>query len=197
MTGKQIVLKMMYPLIMKFSGGSSRGRLLRNSKYKEPKVSFYELIAIANDNSEISFNDFKGKKVILVNTASNCGFTGQYSELQRLHQKYPDIIIVGFPSNDFKEQEKGSDTEIAEFCQTNFGVTFPLAKKSRVIRGENQNPIFNWLSDPEKNGWNKYHPDWNFSKYLINEQGVLTNYFGPAISPLSSEVFNAIEDSQK
>jgi len=101
-------------------------------------------------------------------------------------------VIIGFPANDFKEQEKGSDEEIAQFCKLNYGVDFPLAKKGTVIKGNNQQRVFQWLSDKSKNGWNDKQPSWNFSKYLINEQGILMNYFDPAISPLSGEVKKAI-----
>ena len=136
----------------------------------------------------------KGKKVLLVNTASNCGYTSQYSELQELYEKYKGKLeIIGFPANDFKEQEKGSDEEIAQFCKVNFGVSFPLMKKSVVIKSTDQNPVFKWLSDSTQNGWNQKEPSWNFSKYLVDEKGVLTNYFDPSVSPLSEEVIKSIE----
>jgi glutathione peroxidase len=129
----------------------------------------------------------------LVNTASNCGYTNQYEELQQLYEQYNNrLVILGFPSNDFKEQEKGNDDEIARFCKINYGVTFPLMKKSVVIKGAGQNPVFQWLSDAAQNGWNTKTPSWNFSKYLVNESGMLTHYFDPAISPLSKEVLAAI-----
>jgi glutathione peroxidase len=137
----------------------------------------------------------KGKKVLLVNTASDCGYTNQYADLQKLFEKNSDrLIILGFPANDFKEQEKGTDEQIAQFCQINFGVTFPLAKKSSV-KGDHKNEIFKWLSEKNKNGWNSKQPSWNFSKYLVNEQGQLTHYFDPAVSPLSDEVIEAINKS--
>ena len=97
-----------------------------------------------------------------------------------------------FIANDFKEQEKGSDTEIAQFCKLNYGVTFPLVKKSTVIKGPDQHPVFRWLSHKELNGWCNQQPEWNFSKYLVNEEGVLTNYFAASVSPLDPEVMKAI-----
>jgi glutathione peroxidase len=100
--------------------------------------------------------------------------------------------VIGFPANDFKEQEKGNDHDIAAFCKINYGVTFPLAAKSSVVRGKQQNEIFKWLSDKKLNGWNDQQPTWNFSKYLVDENGVLTNYFDPAVSPASEEIKNAI-----
>ena len=132
---------------------------------------------------------------MLVNTASNCGYTNQYEDLQKLYQQFNDQLeIIAFPANDFKEQEKGSDNDIAQFCQVNFGVTFPLAKKSVVIKSGDQNNIFKWLTDKSKNGWNEQPPVWNFSKYLVNEQGSLTHYFDPSVSPLSEDVLKAVKD---
>ena len=121
---------------------------------------------------------------MLVNTASNCGYTAQYKELEELYEKYKNqLVIIGFPANDFKEQEKGSDEEIAQFCRVNYGISFPLSKKSVVIKSPEQNPVFRWLTDKSRNGWNDKPPTWNFSKYLVNEEGTLTHYFDPAIPP--------------
>ncbi|MCY7309700.1 MAG: glutathione peroxidase, partial [Chitinophagaceae bacterium] len=132
---------------------------------------------------------------MLVITASDCGYTNQYEELQKLSDKYKDkLVIIVFPANDFKEQEKGTDTDIAAFCKKNYGITFSLAQKSVVIKSANQNPVFQWLTDSAKNGWNTKPPGWNFSKYLVNEQGVLTNYFGSSISPMSDDVMKAIKN---
>ena len=103
------------------------------------------------------------------------------------------LLVIGFPANDFKEQEKGTDEEIMQFCKLNYGVTFPLMKKSVVIRSAGQNPVFQWLTDSAKNGWNNKYPSWNFSKYLVNENGILTNYFDPSVSPLGKEIREAIE----
>jgi glutathione peroxidase len=103
------------------------------------------------------------------------------------------LIVIGFPANDFKEQEKGNDEEIAQFCKLNYGVTFPLVKKSSVLSGAEQHPVFQWLSDKNKNGWTNKKPSWNFSKYLVNEEGTLINYFDPSISPVSKEVIEAIK----
>lgn len=160
---------------------------------KEPSVSFYSLSAIRNDGTEISFADLKARKVLLVNTASDCGYTGQYSELQKLYELYDErLVILAFPSNDFKEQEKGNDTEIAQFCKLNFGIIFPLMKKSVVIKSPEQHPVYQWLTDSGKNGWCNQSPGWNFSKYLVSESGMLTHYFAPSVSPLSNEVEEAI-----
>ena len=191
---KQGILKTLYPLIMRLSKGTSKGRVLINSRGAKPAVPFYNLKATQNSGQLLDFSAFKNKKVLLVNTASNCGYTGQYEELQQLHEQNPDnLIILGFPANDFKEQEKSDDAEIAQFCQVNYGVTFPLARKISVVKGGEQNPIYKWLTHAEQNGWNAHQPDWNFSKYLVNEEGVLTHYFGSAVSPLSPELVNALK----
>jgi glutathione peroxidase len=191
MTSRQKFLKYLYPFFMRFTKDSKRGQIIKNTE-AEPTKSIYELEYINNTGEEVSLKEYIGKKILIVNTASNCGYTGQYSELQKLNEEYPSLVIIGFPSNDFKEQEKAADQEIAQFCQINFGVTFPLAKKSSVLKGESQHPLYQWLTTPELNGWNKHWPDWNFSKYLIDEQGRLTHYFGPSVSPLSDSVKNLI-----
>lgn len=193
MTYRQKVLKAVYPMIMwwtKLTGKNSK-KLANNNA--APPVSFYSLKMVANSGDTLSFDAFKGKKVMLVNTASDCGYTNQYTDLQKLSEQYKDkLVVLGFPANDFKEQEKGTDEEIATFCRANFGVTFPLMKKSVVIRSPEQNPVFQWLTDSARNGWNQKAPSWNFSKYLVNENGVLTNYFDPSVSPLNKDVTDAI-----
>ena len=158
-----------------------------------PPESFYELETSLNNGTQLKFSELKGKKVLLVNTASNCGYTNQYEALQQLHEQFREkLVVIGFPANDFKEQEKGSDDEIATFCQVNFGVTFPLAKKSTVI-GDQKNEVFKWLSEKNKNGWNEQEPVWNFCKYLVSEGGVLLQYFDPGISPTNEEIIKLIK----
>ncbi len=195
MTFKQTILKKIYPLIMKATKSSGgKGTILNNEMDAVPKESFFQLKATLNNGEIMDFNQLKNKKVLLVNTASNCGFTGQYGELQQLHRQLKKkIVIIGFPANDFKEQEKSNDKAIAQFCELNYGVTFSLSQKSSVVIGKNQNPIYHWLTDSEKNGWNDHQPDWNFSKYLIDENGKLTHYFGPAVSPLGPEIKAALK----
>ena len=160
----------------------------------DPSVSFYTLHSKSIDGADFDFNTLKGKKVLLVNTASDCGYTNQYADLEELYNRYKDkLLIIAFPANDFKEQEKGDDAEIASFCKKNYGVTFPLMTKSSVVKGPGQNPVFTWLSDQTKNGWNDQQPSWNFSKYLVDENGRLTGYYGSSVEPLSDELLNAIK----
>lgn len=196
MNFRQKFLKTMYPAIIawgKLTG--KRGASIPTANAKTAgEIPFHSLSTQLNNGQQLDFNSLKGKKVMLVNTASDCGFTAQYDDLQKLYEQYKDkLVIIGFPANDFKEQEKGSDADIAEFCRINFGVTFPLAKKSSVVNGPQQNRIFQWLTNEKQNGWNNQQPSWNFSKYLVNEEGVLTNYFDPAISPMSEQVLTAVK----
>lgn len=193
MTGRQKVLKAVYPLWMWWSNARGKGTKKLSEK-KAPFVSFYSLKDTLINGTPFDFSVLKGKKVLLVNTASDCGYTGQYDDLQKLSEKFNGkLVVIGFPANDFKEQEKGTDKEIAEFCRLNFGVTFPLMKKSVVIKQPDQNPVFQWLTDPALNGWSSQQPSWNFCKYLIDENGNLVNYFGSAVEPLGKEIAEALK----
>jgi glutathione peroxidase len=179
---------------MKLQKKAGREGAIKNGKEVPPAKPFHGLQVQLNNTKTLDLTTLKGKKVLIVNTASNCGYTEQYAELQKLYEQHKGKLeIIGFPANDFKEQEKGSDEEIASFCQLNYGVTFPLAKKASVVKGEAQHPVFTWLSDPQQNGWNRQQPEWNFSKYLVSENGVLTHYFPPGLSPLDEEVVKAVE----
>ena len=195
MTIRQRVLKAVYPAFTwlgRITGRNSK--VFTNESPASPPQSLYDLSIALNNGDSIPLSNFKGKKILLVNTASDCGYTDQYDDLQKLYEENRDrLVIIGFPANDFKEQEKGTDEDIERFCRVNYGVTFPIAKKSTVIPGSEQNPVFQWLTDKHRNGWTNKKPSWNFSKYLINEDGVLINYFDPSISPTGKEVTEAIK----
>lgn len=195
MTIRQKILKTIYPMLTgltRLAGANSKSH--KPLFAMEPPVSVYSLRILLNSGEEISMNSFRGKKVLLVNTASDCGYTAQYEDLQVLQKEYDkDLVIIGFPANDFKQQEKGSDAQIAEFCKINFGVTFPLAAKSSVLKGDSQHPVFRWLSDKDLNGWNSQAPIWNFSKYLIDEQGRLAGVFEPSVAPGAKEIVDLLE----
>jgi glutathione peroxidase len=176
------------------------GRFGGRNNMKEAKetrngnASFYDLEVRLNNNSVLDLSELKGRKVVIVNTASECGFTGQYAQLQELHEFDKDLFILGVPSNEFGGQEPGSDDEIRDFCKVNYGVSFPLAKKSTVLKKTGkQSDLYKWLTTKDLNGWNDTEPEWNFVKYVINEEGQLTHYFGPAVSPFSEEFQNAIK----
>lgn len=195
MTLRQKLLKAVYPIFTWYSklSGKSNKEIV-NVSNKQPNTSFYSLSFQLNNGEVFNFESLKGKKVLLVNTASNCGYTNQYDALQELYENNKEhLIVLGFPANDFKEQEKGTDEEIAEFCKINFGVSFPLMKKSVVRKYPEQNIVFKWLSNKTENGWCNKQPSWNFAKYIVNENGTLTHYFDPAISPLSTEILKAIK----
>ncbi len=150
--------------------------------------SFYTLSAKDINGKIINFSKFKGKKLLIVNVASKCGYTSQYKDLQELHRKYNDkITILAFPSNNFGFQEPGSNDQIEEFCDSNFGIEFQLFEKSDV-RGKNSNDVYKWLSSVESNGWNDKSPRWNFFKYLIDENGNLSSIYSSNVNPLDKEI---------
>lgn len=156
-------------------------------------TGFYDFKLPAIDGKMIDFKDFKGKKVLIVNVASKCGFTPQYEDLQKLYEKYQGkLVILGFPANNFAHQEPGSNDEIASFCEEKYGVTFQMMQKISV-KGADMNPLYQWLTNPAQNGWNSKGPNWNFNKYLINEKGELTDHFPSKVKPLSPEITEAIE----
>ena len=161
-----------------------------NSSEKIPDIpkSFYALSAEDINGEVISMSSFKGKKVLVVNVASQCGYTPQYEGLQTLYETYSDsLVVLGFPSNDFLWQEPGSNSEIKTFCQRTYGVTFPMFSKIHV-KGRKQHPIYDWLSDSKLNGWNDENPSWNFNKYLLDEKGNLIEWFGANLEPLDTMI---------
>lgn len=195
MTIKQRVLKLIYPFIVKTAKLKSvNTKIYQNTNNAKPVISVYDIPFELNNGNTATLSTYKNKKILIVNTASNCGYTNQYEGLEKLFEENSDNVeLIAFPSNNFKEQEKGSDIEIEQFCKVNYGVTFPLAKKSIVIKNKDQNKIFEWLSNKEENGWLNEAPSWNFCKYLINEEGVLTHFFEAAIEPLGPEILTAIQ----
>ncbi len=194
MSYRQSILKSIYPMIMWSSHTNGKKHSLENKKGTIPVTSIYNVKAIAIDGTPFDFARLKGKKILIVNTASDCGFTGQYEALEKLHQLYKEqLVVIGFPANDFKEQETKDNQNIAAFCKKNYGVTFPLMEKSIVLKKNHQNLAYKWLSDMTLNGWCNQEPAWNFCKYLINEQGVLVNYFPMTIDPLDPLVIAAIK----
>ena len=154
--------------------------------------SIYDFKVEALTGGKIDFSEFKGKKILIVNTASECGYTPQYEGLQQLYDKHSEkLVIVGFPANDFGAQEPGSNTEIAAFCKKNYGVTFPMAAKISV-KGSDMAPIYKWLTDEQYNGYKSSTVKWNFNKYLIDEKGNLVGVFGSKVKPDSEELLEAI-----
>lgn len=180
MTFRQKVLRTFYPLIMK---GSNK-KIIDNKNNVIPAEDFYNLSVTLNDGSVLKMGTWKGKKICLVNVASDCGFTAQYEALEKIYSENKDrLVVIGFPANDFKNQEKQSDTEIASFCKKNYGVSFPIVKKGMVIKGSEQQAVYKWLSDKKLNGWNDQAPTWNFCKYIIDEEGVLIRFANSGVTP--------------
>jgi len=150
--------------------------------------SIYDFKVTALDGSTIDFAAFKGKKILIVNTASKCGFTPQYEDLEKLYEKYKDkLVIVGFPANNFLFQEPGSNETIKEFCTKNYGVTFPMAEKISV-KGKNIAPIYQWLCNKSENGIMDANITWNFNKFLLDEKGTIITKFESRVKPLSTEI---------
>lgn len=193
-TTRQKILRIVYPYWMALTKlFGKRSMILKNEKQIPPANSIYDLQIELSNGKLLPLNELKGKKILFVNTASDCAYTNQYEELQKLYRHTKeDLVIIGVPANDFKEQEKESDETIAQFCSRNFGVSFPLAKKAVVIKKAGQHAVYQWLTDKQKNGWNDQPPTWNFSKYLVDEKGVLTHYFDPSVSPISNEILQAV-----
>jgi glutathione peroxidase len=147
------------------------------------KTNFYQFTVPSINGENIPMDFFKGKKVIILNVASKCGYTPQYADWEAFFQQHGDkVVVLGFPCNDFGGQEPGSAAEIETFCQKNYGVTFPMFEKLHV-KGAEKAPLYQWLTDAAQNGWNSQEPSWNFCKYVINEKGELTHFFGSNVKP--------------
>lgn len=161
----------------------------------QPTSNVYQFKANTIDGKEINFNEFKGRKIIIVNTASACGLTPQFKELQEVYDKYKDknLIIIGFPSNDFAHQDPGTNSEIHSFCERNYGVTFLMMEKISV-KGGSIHPIYKWLTSKSQNGVMSSSVKWNFQKYLIDENGFLINVVYPWKKPNCKKIIKWIEN---
>tara|TARA_B100000902_G_scaffold298123_1_gene285341 strand:+ start:977 stop:1477 length:501 start_codon:yes stop_codon:yes gene_type:complete len=164
---------------------------MKSVEAKYDKI-FFEFQINDINNVELNLLDYKNKTILLVNVASNCGFTNQYSDLQELYDKYKDkgLIVIGIPSNQFGGQEPGSNDEIKDFCETNFNITFPITSKYDV-KGNNAHPIYIWAKN---NYGNSAVPKWNFHKILINKEGKIADTFSSFIKPTSKSLIKKIEE---
>lgn len=156
--------------------------------------NFHDYTVKAIDGTDFELSSLKGKKVLVVNVASKCGLTPQYKELQELYDTYKDrnFVIIGFPANNFLEQEPGSNEEIRQFCTLNYGVTFPMMEKISV-KGKQMAPIYEWLTKKELNGKENAKVSWNFQKFMIDENGHWVGSISPRTTPLSEEIVSWIE----
>ncbi|MBR0571282.1 glutathione peroxidase [Microvirga sp. STS03] len=156
----------------------------------QTQQGFYDFKLSSLEGKEVNLSDYKGKKVLLVNTASECGYTPQYADLEQLHDTHGDkVVILGFPANNFGGQEPGSNEEIAQFCQKNYGVSFQMMEKISVV-GEDKHPLYAWLA---QNAPNHEEPNWNFCKYLVNEEGKVVAFFPSKVKPMGEEIVMAIQ----
>lgn len=167
---------------------------LLSATYSFSQQTIYDYTVETLEGDTISLSKFKGKKVMIVNTASKCGLTPQYEQLEELYKKYggDNFVILGFPANNFMKQEPGTNSEIASFCQKNYGVTFPMMSKISV-KGSDMHPLYVFLTSKKLNGKEDNEVQWNFQKYLINEKGELIKVISPRTSPTDTEIIKWIE----
>lgn len=159
----------------------------------ENMESIYEIPLTTLDGKQTDLSSYKGKMMLIVNTASECGYTPQYEDLQTFYENYSDeIVVLGFPANNFGGQEPGTDEQIASFCQKNYGVEFPMFAKADVV-GDDPQPLYKWLTEKNRNGWNEQAPSWNFCKYLVDEDGKLIKFYGPGVNPFDESILNEVE----
>lgn len=162
-------------------------KLFSSSKKKDVTASLYDFKINSLDGTPVDFERFRGKNLLIVNTASKCGYTPQYETLQKLHETYGDgVEVLGFPANNFLWQEPGTNEEIASFCEKNYGVTFQMFEKISV-KGRDQHPLYQWLT--AKSG---EKPTWNFCKYVVNKNGEVVGFYGPKVSPLDEAILKHI-----
>jgi glutathione peroxidase len=164
-----------------------------SSNVNTKENDFYNIKVRTIDSEEVSLSKYKGKKLLILNVASKCGFTPQYADWEKFYAANKEkITVLGFPCNQFMGQESGKNSDIKSFCMKNYGVTFPMFEKIDV-KGSKQAPVYNWLTNKSKNGWNEQAPSWNFCKYLINEKGELVSFFASSIKPDNPEFLAALK----
>jgi glutathione peroxidase len=154
---------------------------------------FFDFTVKSIDGEDVSLAQFKGKKIIILNTASACGYTPQYADWEKFYKEnIGKVVVLGFPCNQFMGQESGDNASIKSFCQKNYGVSFPMFEKIDV-KGDKKAPLYAWLTDKAQNGWNEQEPSWNFCKYLINEKGDLVSFFASKVKPDNTEFQTALK----
>ena len=166
--------------------------ITKNTTAKMEYTPFYDFELPSIDGTPVKFNQYRGKKVVILNVASECGYTPQYADWETFYEaNKADVVVLGFPCNQFGGQESGENKEIQSFCTKNYGVTFPIFEKIDV-KGKNQSKLYDWLTDKRENGWCDKEPTWNFCKYLINEEGQLVQFFASGIKPTDAEFVKAL-----
>jgi len=168
-----------------------RSKFSSEEKMEPVSGSIYDFVIPGLEGKPIDFKQYKGKKLLIVNTASKCGYTPQYAGLQKLHEQFGDkMAVLGFPANNFLWQEPGSNDEIATFCERNYGVSFQMFEKISV-KGSDRHPLYKWLA--AKTG---HSPSWNFCKYVVSEDGTSVQFFSNKVEPLDKKIIDAITDSK-
>ncbi len=171
-----------------------KSRKVENATSNTPAISIYDIsLKTLDEKGFINLSDYKGKYIVIVNTASACGFTPQYKDLQDFYAANvsKNIMVIGCPCNQFGGQESGSAAEIGAFCQKNYGVTFPISQKLDV-KGSNQSKLYQWLTQKSQNGAGDFAVKWNFNKFVINPEGKLTQYFSSNAKPTDREFLKAV-----
>lgn len=160
------------------------------------QIAFHDFVVTDIDGKAFAFSSLKGKKVMVVNTASKCGFTPQYAKLEKLYEQYggDKFVIIGFPANNFMGQEPGSNAEIKAFCTDNYGVSFPMMSKISV-KGSDMHPLYKWLTSKDLNGYADSSVSWNFQKYLVDEAGRLVKVLSPRTDPFDKEIIEWLKGS--
>jgi len=191
---KRILLVFLIAIACKSPTNKNKIEQSTNTKTTMKKENLYQFKMKDLYGHDFDFAQLKGKKVMIVNTASECGFTPQYKDLEKIYNLYKDdnFVIVGFPANNFGQQEPGTDKEIASFCKQNYGVSFPMMTKTSV-KGEDMNPVYKFLTQKSKNGFKDSEVEWNFQKYLINEKGEVVNMYLSKTLPTDKAIINWIE----
>ncbi len=191
---KKIVLIVCSVFFLNSFNSNAQMKIKSSGDTGKKEVGFYDFKVKDIDGNEFSFKSLEGKKVLIVNTASKCGLTPQYEELEKLYKKFKDknFVIIGFPANDFGAQEPGTNNEIKTFCSKNYGVSFPMMEKISV-KGKDMAAVYKFLTNKKQNGVLDSEVEWNFQKYLINEKGQLVKMVASKDSPMSDEIVSWIE----
>jgi len=190
---KKLISFLMSIIALVSCGNQSARQRPANAVSSSTSNAFYEFkMPELTSGNMVDFHQYEGKKVVILNVASKCGFTPQYADWEAFYKENSGkVVVLGFPANNFMSQEPGSNEDIASFCSKNYGVTFPMFQKISV-KGSDKAPLYQWLSDKTKNGWNDQEPSWNFCKYIINEKGELVSFFPSSVKPNDPEFKKAL-----
>ncbi len=192
LTGLVLLLAGLAALALSAYTNKIISRPMHNISSDSTRTPVYSFTVNSLDGTPVALENYRGKFIVVLNVASECGYTPQYADWEKFYNENKEhVVVLGFPCNDFGGQEPGSAAEIGAFCQKNYGVTFPIFEKV-AVKGSSKAPLYQWLTDPAQNGWNSQEPSWNFCKYLINEKGELTQFFASKVKPDNVEFLKAL-----